>query len=332
MRKVQIFSGTSHPELSNQIVQKLGHSVSLVHLKHSANKEITVELGVSVRDEDVFIIQSGSDSMNDHLMELLMMVNACKAASAKRITAVIPYYPYNKQSKKKGRGTISAKLVANMLAVAGVQHIITVDLHSSQMQGFFSMPVDNLVAEPSIAKYIHEKIPNYETGVIISKNAGATKRVTSLADRLNMDFGLIHREKYHINEQKAADSEKGGSKGFTRLTLVGDVRDKICFLVDDIIDSPKSYLDAAQHLKTVCGATTVYIIATHAMLSGNSLQEIEECPHVHQIIATNTYPISEEKRKIATKLQVIDISSVLSEAIRRTHNGESISYLFHNLI
>lgn len=259
------------------------------------------------------------------------------------------------------------------------------DLHSSQMQGFFNRPVDNLYAEPSIAKYIMEKIPDYTNGVVISKNAGGAKRVTSLADRLKIDFALIHREKFfkdniqqkQLQQQQQQQqaltpgaAEKSTSTNFPshangnvffsngesstddesvhsfssshisnktrstelRLTLVGDVKDKPCFIVDDIIDDPHSFLDAAQHLK-VCEASSIYIVAAHGILSRDALKQIDECDAVDQIIVTNTYPISEAKRKaFSKKLRVIDVSGVLAEAIRRTHNGESISYLFHTAI
>ncbi|KAJ3039582.1 Ribose-phosphate pyrophosphokinase 2 [Rhizophlyctis rosea] len=296
-------------------------------MKRFSNAETAVEIGVSVRNEDVFIIQSGSSAVNDHLMELLIMINACKIASARRITAVLPYFPYNKQSKKKkARGAITAKLVANMLAVAGVDHIITMDLHSSQTQGFFKSPVDNLTAEPCIIRYIRDNYPDYQNGVVISKNAGGAKRVTSLADRLKMDFALIHRERYHIEQPRRSKAEGGGDIE-TRLTLVGDVKGKECFIIDDIIDGTNSFLDASSHLKK-CGASKVYTIATHGILSGNALHEIEQCEAVDQVIVTNSYPVADAKRFASTKLKVIDVSGVLAEAIRRTHNGESISYLF----
>ncbi|KAJ3295354.1 hypothetical protein HK104_002771 [Borealophlyctis nickersoniae] len=353
--KVKIFTGSSHPELSALILDRLSQPVAPAKMKRFSNAETAVEIGVSVRNEDVYLIQSGSSQVNDHLMELLIMINACKIASARRITAVLPYFPYNKQSKKKkARGAITAKrmllqlsllyvacrahrpflrfklVVANMLAVAGVDHIITMDLHSSQIQGFFKSPVDNLVAEPCIARYIQANYPNYTNGVVISKNAGGAKRVTSLADKLKMDFALIHRERYHIN-QPSHRKDEGAGEVETRLTLVGDVKGKECFMLDDMIDGTHSFIDASEHLKR-CEASKVYIIATHGILSGNALEEIDECDAVDEIIVTNTYPIAESKRKISKKLRVIDISGVLAEAIRRTHNGESISYLFHTAI
>ena len=218
-------------------------------------------------------------------------------------------------------------VVANMLLVAGVDHIITMDLHSSQIQGFFNRPVDNLVAEPSIARYLKDRFgPVLTNSIVISKNAGSAKRVTSLADRLNLDFALIHRERHHIRDDLQTQQTVE-----TRLTLVGDVRGKICFMVDDIIDGTHSFLDSCHHLKK-CDADKVYMIATHGILSGNALMDIEKCDAVDEVIVTNTYPMSDKLRKQSTKLKVIDISGVFAEAIRRTHNGESISYLFNTAI
>lgn len=343
-----------------------------------SNREQSIEIGVSVRNQDVFIIQSGSDSVNDHLMELLIMVNACKTASARRITAVLPYFAYSKQSKKKNmRGAITAKLVANMLAVSGVDHVITVDLHSSQIQGFFNKPVDNLFAEPSIAKFIRECVPDYMNGVVVTKNAGGAKRVTSLADRLKIDFALIHKEtaadpanvsshhsipasrlfalrkstEAHESLSAASSMDSLISRGEDhsvsikypveplngvshiegKLTLVGDVKGKIAFILDDMIDGTKSYLKAAEHL-IKCEAKAVYLIATHGIFSGTALAEVEACTAVTGIVVTNTYPIPAWKMNQTKKLQIIDLSGALAEAIRRTHNGESISYLFDTAI
>ncbi|KAF9563885.1 hypothetical protein EC968_004679 [Mortierella alpina] len=361
----KVFAGSSHPELAAMVTSRLGLEPGKVTLTQFKNKETSVEIGVSVRNEDVYIIQSGSSKINDSLMELLIMINACKGSSAQRITAVIPYFPYSKQSKKKKhRGAIAAKLVANILSISGVDHIITMDLHASQMQGFFNRPVDNLYAEPTIAQWIEENVEDWENGVVVSKNAGGAKRVTSLADRLNIDFALIHRERTRQGHAKLPDQSLSKPENiYNRLededdddddhlvdaetghevqrpseaadetsvmTLVGDVENKVCFIVDDMIDGCHSFLEAADNLVSH-GAKQVYIIATHGILSGNSLRQIEECANVHRVVVTNTYPIPKEKRALSTKLKVLDISATLAEAIRRTHNGESISYLFQQV-
>ncbi|KAI7899696.1 phosphoribosyl synthetase-associated domain-containing protein [Cokeromyces recurvatus] len=322
--------------------------------------------------------------MNDNIIELCIMIQAARIGSSKRITAVLPYFPYCKQSKRKGRTSITAKLIANMLAVAGVDHIITMDLHASQMQGFFQRPVDNLYAEPVIARWITQSVPNWQNGVIVSKNAGGAKRVTSLADALRLDFALIHKDRSRMGPQgqnrpysgmpksgegdssarvyeeelavkednhdedltasisslndagingdvlNAAVSVVSDKDGESTITLVGDVKGKIAFLTDDIIDNVGTFLDAAEHLVKKCGADKVYIIATHGVLSGNAIQKIEACDSVYKLVVTNTFPIPKEKMDQSSKLIVIDISYTLAEAIRRTHNGESVSYLFNH--
>ncbi|OQU95960.1 hypothetical protein CLAIMM_02109 isoform 2 [Cladophialophora immunda] len=196
MRGVQVFSGRSHPVLVESICERLGSSPAKCELGNFANGEISVQIGVSVRNEDVFIVQSGSPRVNDSVMEMLIMIAACKGGSAKSITAVMPYFPYSRQSKKKShRGAVTAKMLANLMVVAGVDHIITVDLHASQMQGFFGKPVDNLFAEPIIARWIKANVPRWSDAVVVSKNVGGTKRVTSLADALKLSFALVSTDK-----------------------------------------------------------------------------------------------------------------------------------------
>ncbi|EXJ82497.1 ribose-phosphate pyrophosphokinase [Capronia epimyces CBS 606.96] len=196
MRGVKVFSGRSHPSLVESICQRLGSSPAKCDLGNFANGEISVQIGTSVRNEDVFIVQSGSPHINDSVMEMLIMIAACKGGSAKSITAVMPYFPYSRQSKKKShRGAITAKMLANLMLVAGVDHVITVDLHASQMQGFFGKPVDNLFAEPIIARWIKNNVPNWKEAVVVSKNVGGTKRVTSLADSLKLSFALVSTDK-----------------------------------------------------------------------------------------------------------------------------------------
>ncbi|EAU32908.1 ribose-phosphate pyrophosphokinase 1 [Aspergillus terreus NIH2624] len=192
MRGIQIFSGTSHPVLAEMVCERLGTSPAKADLGKFANGETSVNIGVSVRNQDVYIVQSGSSKINDSVMELLIMISACKGGSAKSITAVMPYFPYSRQSKKKShRGAITARMLANLLSVAGVDHVITLDLHASQMQGFFGKPVDNLFAEPYIARWIRMHVPGWKEAVVVSKNAGGTKRVTSLADTLKLNFGIV---------------------------------------------------------------------------------------------------------------------------------------------
>ncbi|XP_068208267.1 ribose-phosphate pyrophosphokinase 1 isoform X2 [Palaemon carinicauda] len=290
MPNIKIFSGSSHPDLAQRVVDRLGIDLGKVVTKKFSNLETCVEIGESVRGEDVYIVQSGCGEINDNLMEMLIMINACKIASAARVTAVIPCFPYARQDKKdkrndaahngnvviegmKGsaenelyesdpqhrrkmkftrtfvfahnstgglsqdhtysRAPISAKLVANMLSVAGADHIITMDLHASQIQGFFDIPVDNLYAEPAVLKWIRENILEWGNSIIVSPDAGGAKRVTSIADRLNIEFALIHKERKKANEVAS-------------MVLVGDVKDRVAILVDDMADTCGTICHAAE--------------------------------------------------------------------------------------
>ncbi|KAK6740570.1 hypothetical protein RB195_008803 [Necator americanus] len=314
MPNIKVFSGSSHRDLSQRICERLQLEVSKASLKKFSNKETNVEIGESVRGEDVYIIQSAAGEINDNLMELLIMINACKIASSCRVAAVIPCFPYARQDKKdKSRAPISAKLVANMLSVAGADHIITMDLHASQIQGFFDIPVDNLYAEPAILKYIKESIPNWQTSVIVSPDAGGAKRVTSIADRLNVDFALIHKERKRANEVE-------------KMTLVGNVEGKVAILVDDMADTCGTICMAADKL-VEAGAEKVYAFCVHGIFSGPALQRLNNSKF-EAVVVTNTIP-QDENMKQCPKIQCIDISMILAEAIRRTHNGESVSYLLY---
>ncbi|XP_015511982.2 ribose-phosphate pyrophosphokinase 1 isoform X1 [Neodiprion pinetum] len=344
MPNIKVFSGTSHPDLAQRIVDRLGIDIGKVVTKKFSNLETCVEIGESVRGEDVYIIQSGSGEVNDNLMELLIMINACKIASASRVTAVIPCFPYARQDKKdkvgdggdggdksdstktrfimksnewkfRSRAPISAKLVANMLSVAGADHIITMDLHASQIQGFFDIPVDNLYAEPAVLKWIKENIVEWRNSIIVSPDAGGAKRVTSIADRLNVEFALIHKERKKANEVAS-------------MVLVGDVKDRIAILVDDMADTCGTICHAAEKLLEA-GATKVYAILTHGIFSGPAISRINNACF-EAVVVTNTIP-QDGHMKDCPKIQCIDVSMMFAEAVRRTHNGESVSYLFSNV-
>lgn len=196
MRKSHVFVGSSHPELGQLICNRLGVEPGPCTLRKFSNGETSIEIGLSVRDEDIYIVQSGSPTINDAIMELLTFISGCKGGSAHKITAVLPLFPYSKQSKmKKHRGAITAKMLANLIIMAGADHVITMDLHASQMQGFFSKPVDNLYAGPTLARWIKHNVPDYKEAVIVSKNPGGTKRVTALADALKINFAMIHTDR-----------------------------------------------------------------------------------------------------------------------------------------
>ncbi|XP_018338246.1 PREDICTED: ribose-phosphate pyrophosphokinase 1 isoform X2 [Trachymyrmex septentrionalis] len=324
MPNIKVFSGTSHPDLAQRIVDRLGIDIGKVVTKKFSNLETCVEIGESVRGEDVYIVQSGSGEVNDNLMELLIMINACKIASASRVTAVIPCFPYARQDKKDkdippdlstSRAPISAKLVANMLSVAGADHIITMDLHASQIQGFFDIPVDNLFAEPAVLKWIKENIVEWRNSIIVSPDAGGAKRVTSIADRLNVEFALIHKERKKANEVAS-------------MVLVGDVKDRVAILVDDMADTCGTICHAAEKLLEA-GATKVYAILTHGIFSGPAISRINNACF-EAVVVTNTIP-QDGHMKDCPKIQCIDVSMMFAEAVRRTHNGESVSYLFSNV-
>ncbi|KAF6829939.1 ribose-phosphate pyrophosphokinase [Colletotrichum musicola] len=313
---IKLLKGSSHPELSEKVAQRLGIPLAKTMSQNYSNQETSVTVGESVRDEDVFIVQSSEPgNINDSLMELLIMVHACRTASARRITAVIPCFPYARQDKKdKSRAPISAKLVANMLQVSGCNHVITMDLHASQIQGFFNIPVDNLYAEPSVLQWIQQNM-SIEDTVIVSPDAGGAKRATGIADRLETGFALIHKERPRPNV-------------VGRMILVGDVRDKIAILVDDMADTCGTLAKAAETLDAA-GAREVIAIVTHGVLSGNAVETLNRSC-LSRIVVTNTVPLG-DKIERCPKLRVIDISQVLGEAIRRTHNGESVSYLFNHV-
>ncbi|RDL40187.1 PRTase-like protein [Venustampulla echinocandica] len=313
MNSIKLLTGNSHPQLAKQVADRLGIELAKTMSLNYSNQETSVTVGESVRDEDVFILQSTAPGdINDGLMELLIMINACKTASARRITAVIPNFPYARQDKKdKSRAPISAKLIANMLQTAGCNHVITMDLHASQIQGFFNVPVDNLYAEPSTLRWIRENL-NVSDCVVVSPDAGGAKRATSIADRLDLGFALIHKERARPNE-------------VSRMVLVGDVEGKIAILVDDMADTCGTLVKAAE---TVMAhkAREVVAIVTHGILSGNAIDNLNRSC-LSKVVVTNTVPLG-DKIERCPRLRVMDISPTLAEAIRRTHNGESVSFLF----
>ncbi|KAM4055702.1 phosphoribosyl synthetase-associated domain-containing protein [Hirsutella rhossiliensis] len=485
MRNTLIFAGNSCPALTGQICENLGMSPADAELTQFSNGETSVRILTSVREKDVFVVQSGSPRINDSIMELLIMISACKGGSANKITAVLPYFPYSRQSKKKShRGAITARMLANLLGVAGVKHIITVDLHASQMQGFFKCPVDNLHAEPIIAKWVRRNVPNWREAVVVSKNAGGTKRVTSLADALKLNFGMVTTDRKRgtsmtasmvLNRAEACSttshtpnveherqsisgrapsgssrtianargsptrrgesspgasdggpsaaavstktpprrthrlSSAGDQQGFDdrraqevihgrlvkghiveddfpspamsateqsvdedpmaashasflapegqslggggdpvaassdeednalqnpkaehMITLVGDVKNRTVFIVDDMIDKPGSWIAAAEAVVKRGFAKKVYCIATHGVFGGDCLEQLQACECIDTIVVTNSFPINQERATNTNKLVILDLSSLLAEAIRRNHYGESISPLFQH--
>ncbi|KAM0401558.1 hypothetical protein ACHAQC_002249 [Fusarium culmorum] len=499
MRNTLIFAGNSCPVLTGQICENLGMHPASAELTQFSNGETSVRILTSVREKDVFVVQSGSPSINDSIMELLIMISACKGGSANKVTAVLPYFPYSRQSKKKShRGAITARMLANLLGVAGVKHIITVDLHASQMQGFFKCPVDNLHAEPILAKWIRHNVSNWREAVVVSKNAGGTKRVTSLADALKLNFGIVTTDRKRVSnmtasmimrhfdhnvdrqptplesnrpipyrgppqaeravetdvtpkretppprtrivtnlqgsptrvdssarvpnpdmtepvdsnatppagspddsvngetdydDHKASEVTQGrlvqgriveddypspdrsvvdgsvdddpmtmshassffvpepqslGGSGDAAassdeednafeepgaehlITLVGNVKNRTVFIVDDMIDKAGSWIAAAETVVKKGGAKRVYCMATHGVFGGDSLEQLQACECIDQIVVTNSFPIDKDRARSISKLVVLDLSFLLAEAIRRNHYGEALSPLFQH--
>uniref|UniRef100_A0A8C5VMD6 ribose-phosphate diphosphokinase n=1 Tax=Microcebus murinus TaxID=30608 RepID=A0A8C5VMD6_MICMU len=288
MLNTKIVSGSSHQDLSQKITDCLSLELGEVVTEKFSNQETCVEI---LYGEDVYIVQSGCGEINDNLMELLIMINA-----SSRVTAVFPCFLYARQIRKdKGWAPISAKLVANKLSVAVADHIIAMDLHASQMQ------------EAAVLEWIRENLSEWRNCTVVSPDAGGAKRVTSAADRLNVDFALIHKER-----KKASEVD--------RMVLVGNVKDRVAVLVDDIADACGTICHAADK-RLSAGATTVYAILTHGIFAG---------PAISPVVVTNTIP-QEDKMKHCSKIQVTDISMILAEAISRTHNGEFVSYLFSHV-
>ncbi|KAH7641013.1 phosphoribosyl pyrophosphate synthase-associated protein 2-like protein [Dermatophagoides farinae] len=340
-----ILTGNSHKEFAKLIAERLGVRLGACSIYHSSNRETVAEIGDSVRGRDVYIVQTGAKDVNNVVMESLILAYACKTSSAKNIVGVFPYMPYSKQSKMRKRGCIAAKLMAKLFCKSGFTHIITMDLHQKEVQGFFDIPVDNLRASPFLLQYIQESIPDYRNAVIVAKDPGLTKKATSYAERLRLGIAVIH------GEQKVSDSDQidGRSsppphnnlstspsasssslesriidvrldiipslaeKNKPPMTVVGDVMGRIAIIVDDLIDDVAAFVAAAEVLKDR-GAYKIYVLATHGLLSQDAPRLIEESP-INEVVVTNTVPHEVQKLQCA-KIKTVDISILISEAIR----------------
>jgi len=312
MERIKVFSGTAHLDLAKEIARCLGLELGKADVGKFSNGETGVMISESIRDMDVFIIQpTCNPNVNDNLMELLVMADAIKRASAKRITAVIPCFGYARQDKKdKSRAPITGKLVANLIEVSGIDRVITMDLHASQIQGFFNIPVDNLYAEPLIIKYIRKNIPGDK--VIVSPDAGGVKRAKLISDKLDAELAIIHKERKKANEVAG-------------MILVGDVAGKVALIVDDMADTCGT-LQVASSLLISKGASAVYALVSHGILSGSAMEKIDNSL-LKELVVTNSVSLAHHPKK-SDKLKIINVAPLLAEAIRRTHHGESISSLF----
>ena len=310
---MKILSGTSNLKLSKDISKKLKLKLVNTNIRRFADGEIYIEINENIRGNSVFVIQSTSNPANDNLMELLLVIDALKRSSAKNVTAVIPYFGYARQDRKVApRTSISAKVVANLITNAGASRVVTVDLHAGQIQGFFDMPVDNLFTTPLFAKYIKRKLGNKKL-ICVSPDVGGVQRTRGLATRIKADLAIIDKRRPAPGKSQV-------------MNIIGDVKNKTCIIVDDIIDSGGTIVNAVEALKKN-GANEVYVFITHAVLSGDAVKKIKNSK-IKKLIITDTIDNS-HKIKNNNKIEVLSISSLMSEAIKRIANSNSVSDLFN---
>ena len=308
---LKVFSGSAHPQLTREIADFLGISVGQARLRRFPDSEVSFQIDENIRGTDVFIVQPTSSPVDQHLMEMLIMVDAFRRSSAARITAVIPYYGYARQDRKdKPRVPISAKLVANLLSASGTNRVLTMDLHKAQIQGFFDIPVDHLFAAPVIIEYLSRL--NYPKLTIVSPDAGGADRARAYAKRIDAELGVIDKRR----------SEDGTAEV---MNVIGDVEGRTCILQDDIIDTAGTIQKGAGALKAA-GAERVLACAVHGVLSGPAIDRIENSP-VDQLIVTNTIPLSAAAQQ-CRKIVVLSVARLLGQAIRSIHEETSVSSLF----
>lgn len=310
--KIRIFSGNSNPSLAQKICDSLGVPLGTARVRRFSDGEVMVEIGENVRGRDVYVVQSTCAPTNDNLMELLVITDALKRASAATITAVIPYYGYARQDRKAApRTPITAKLVADLITTAGVDRVVTIDLHAGQIQGFFNIPVDNLYAAPVIINYLKDRFCG-EQVVMVSPDAGGTERARAFAKRLEYSLAVIDKRRTAANVAEV-------------MHLIGDVRDKIAIILDDMIDTAGTLTQAAKALKEN-GAKAIYACATHGVLSGPAIERIN-ASEIVEIVLTDTIPLG-DKETTTSKIRMLSVADLLAEAIHRIHEDESVSSLF----
>jgi ribose-phosphate pyrophosphokinase len=314
-KKMLLFSGGTHPELAHEIADHLGIQVAPAILRRFASSETYFRSEESVRGCDVFVVQTHAEPVNESIMEQLVMIDAMKRASAKRITAVIPYYGYSRQDKKGlAREPISAKLVADMISVAGADRVVSVDLHSGQIQGYFDFPFDHLTALPILSDYISQELGLYNGDlVVVAPDAGRIKTAERLREYLHADLAFLYkrRSKYEANK-------------IEEMAVVGEVDGRPCVLVDDMVDTAGTVAKGAIALAAQ-GAGPIFAAATHPILSGKAVQLLEESP-IQEVVVTNTMPIPEEKQ--FGKLKVLSIAPLIASALRAVFEDTSVSEIF----
>lgn len=311
---VKIFSCNSHPQLASDIASLLGVGVGDSSVSMFSDGEISVNIYETVRGSDVFIVQSTCNPVNDNLMELLIMIDAFKRASAGRITAVMPYFGYARQDRKsKARDPISAKLVADLLTAAGADIVLTMDLHAAQIQGFFNIPLDHLVGAPIIADYYLDKFKDeIQDFVVVSPDLGSVTRARNYASRLNVPIAIIDKRRPKPNVSEV-------------MNIIGDIKDKRVILVDDMIDTAGTIVNGAKALRER-GALEVYACCTHAVLSGPAIERIEDSP-IKELVALDTIPLTKEKQ--IDKIKILSVAPAFAEAIKRIDGDISLSEMFN---
>jgi len=357
---MKVIGGSSHPELTDLIARKVGVRSCKILLEKFANNETNVQLMDQVRCQDVYIIQTGAVNSNDAVMELLLIINSCRLASADSITVITPYFPYSKGDQKSSlRSPITAKLLANMIQKAGAHHLMMLDAHSPQLEGFFDHPVDCLKVEPLFCSWITHHVPNWQDCIVVSPDEGGAKRSVMIANDLGLEFAMIHnRHKKSLKQMTPVDSRRSSKNDLSgdilsedvdaddeipeelRLThsqvdkylkISGDVDGMDCIVVDDMIDTGSTIRLALEVLQSH-NAGKVYVFATHGIFSGCARQILREdkFPNLEKIVVTNSLPQTQNKEFFGEKIEVVDISGMVSEYIRRSHYNESVSVLSNN--
>jgi len=308
---IKIFSGNANPGLAEKVCRYVGIPLSRAQVKTFSDGETAVEINESVRGLDTFVVQSTCPPVNNNLMELLIMIDALRRASAERINAIIPYYGYARQDRKVApRQPISAKLVANLITMAGASRVLTMDLHAGQIQGFFDIPVDNLYASPIVLDYLRKKFK--DDLVLISPDAGGVERTRAFAKRLDATLAIIDKRRETANVAEV-------------MHIIGEVKGKVAVILDDMVDTAGTLTEAAKALKKH-GATAIYACCTHPVLSGGAIQKINDSP-LEELIVTDTIPINNNENN-CEKIKVLSVAELFGEAIQRIHNNESVSSLF----
>lgn len=309
--EMKLFGGTSNTTLTTEICDYLGIEPGKITVKTFSDGETSVEIGENIRGQDLFVLQSTCTPVNDNLMQLLIIMDALRRASAERVTAVIPYYGYGRQDRKtKPRVPITAKLVADLITVGGANRVVSMDLHAGQIQGYFNIPVDNIFAAPILLKYIQTNFQN--DLVIISPDAGGVERARAFAKRLNASLAIIDKRRDAPNIAKA-------------MNIIGEVQGKTAIILDDMVDTAGTLTQAAEALKNR-GASAIHACCTHAVLSGPAIERIDSSP-IDTLLVTNTIPLNDSTKE-CKKITVLSIAELMGETIRRIHNSNSVSTLF----